>query len=275
MKYLSPLALLTLVFSTTAMSQQGRDFGDLVPDGQFSITQEKTNLLDSEDLTHYIIKGTPGQEEYTYKLNSVRTPKGLLRKKKNFKLEVTRNNGKLERISSVSYNSSDDNKSGNYLAQSSSLDSEGKVTSITTCGEEYGFGWFGGTKKDAGVNCLTVNVEACEYLQEKSIDQELINDFKVCTDILGKFAEHQGKLVSLIQQDHENNIKVLGKLEGKAKSGKNALEVPAKSLKDVGNMIDGLGKAVGQCNFLEERGYLRRGKSQAQTQNQVPAAGKQ
>lgn len=64
-------------------------------------------------------------------------------------------------------------------------------------------------------------------------------------------------MLELGKADHEKNVKVLAKLDGRASGSKNALAVPAKSLKEVGAMAEHLGKATAQCKSLKDKGYLR------------------
>ena len=126
------LVLLTLASLSVSSFAQDRDYGNLVPQDYFSINQSKTSLKNNADISHFQISVTPEKEEFTYKVNDVKTPrKNLFGKKSEFKLNVDRSGGRIERITSVNF-SNGENNTHSQTAQSTSLNADGGVNSRTT-----------------------------------------------------------------------------------------------------------------------------------------------
>src|SRR6476620_10774520 len=144
MKHYKLLALTALI-STVAYAQQGeeRDFGDLLPEQHFVIKNSKTSLKDTADVSNYEIKSSPKKDEFIYKVNGVKTPRGMIfGKRKDFKLTVEKEDGKVARFSSVSF--TDNDKSNDvHNVQTTSVLPSGFVNSHTNCHQEYKRGLFG------------------------------------------------------------------------------------------------------------------------------------
>ena len=243
------------VSTPLVFAQEDKDFGDLVPENHFSITQKKSSLKDSTDISNYEIKVTPQTEEFTYKVNNVRTPRKVF-KKADFKLTVERAEGKVSRITSVVFGSTEDNKGAQTL-QTSVLGVDGKLDSLSNCQQGYKLGWFSIKKDKSELECLTVNKDVCSYIDKKEINDELLDKVKNCSDILGRFTDHQEKLEKLTKDDHRANLKAIEKLNGNLSKIKNFYEMSPKSLEDLSHVVQGYKAASEQCKFLKEKSYLR------------------
>lgn len=258
MKLKNPCFLVALVIaSPLVVAQEEKDFGDLVPENHFSITQKKSSLKDSTDISNYEIKVSPQKEEFIYKVNNVKTPRKLL-KKANSKLTVERTEGKISRISSVVYGSTEDNQ-GAHTIQTTSLGVDGKVNSLSNCQQGYKLGWFSFKKDKSDLECLTVNKDVCSYLEKNEINNELLEKVKNCSDILGRFNDHQEKLENLTKADHRDNLKAMEKINGNLSNIKNFYDMSPKSLDDLSHVVQGYKAASEQCKFLKEKSYIREG----------------
>ena len=256
--------------SPMVLAQEDRDFGDLVPENHFSITQKKSTLKDGADISNFELKSTPQKDEFIYKVNNVRAPRKVFQKASS-KLTVEKTEGKISRISSVAYGSTEDNK-GAHTVQTTSLGVDGKVNSLSNCQQGYKLGWFSYKKDKSDLECLTVNKDVCSYLEKNEINDELLlvkddNDdgaellekVKNCSDILGRFSIHQEKLENLTKTDHRDNLKAMERLNGNLSKIKNFYDMSPKSLDDLSHVVQGYKAASEQCQFLKEKGYIREG----------------
>jgi hypothetical protein len=246
------------VSTPLVFAQEDKDFGDLVPENNFSITQKRSFLKDNTDISNYEVKTSPQKEEFIYKVNSVKAPRKVFQKASS-KLTVERTEGKISRISSVVYGSTEDNK-GAQTIQSSSLGVDGKINSLSNCQQGYKLGWFSFKKEKSDLECLTVNKEVCSYLEKSEINDELLEKVKNCSDILGRFSNHQEKLEELTKDDHRENLKAMEKLNGNLSKINNFYDMSPKSLEDLSHVVQGYKAASEQCNFLKEKSYLRESK---------------
>lgn len=257
MKHYKTIALTALI-STVAYANQGeeRNFGDLLPEDHFQITNSKTTLKDNADISNYEIKSSPKKDEFIYKVNTVKTPRGaIFSKKKDFKLTVERDEGKIERFTSVSFT---DNKEGSsvHSVQSTSVQPNGYLNSHTNCYEEYKTGLFGVKRAKSGFKCVTVSAAVCEYLKKSEIDETMVEKINACSDVLGKLAKHQEHLYDLTKSDHKKDVAAISKLNGKIVDTKNFYELEGKTIKDVSEIVLGYGSALSQCESLREKNYL-------------------
>lgn len=247
--------LFTLTTLTTAAFAQERDYGNLVPEPHFQITQKKTSLLDNADIANYQINVTPKREDFVYKVNGVTTPKKNVfsKKRKDFKLSVDREDGKVTHISSVSF--TDNGGSGVEAIQSSSISPEGYVSSTTHCYDNFNFSIFGKRSKE-GYQCVTLNRDVCEYLEKNEINSALVEQINSCTDVLNKLSEHQVNLLKISFTDQKKDLKVLDKLKNKISKATNFYEVKAQTLADVSKIVSGYGSALSHCAFLKDNDYI-------------------
>lgn len=261
MKHTPKLGLIAVLCSSFAIAQDApRDFGDLVPEPNFVITNEKTTLKDSADITNYEIKVSPEKDEFTYKVNSVRTPRGILKKNK-FGLIVDRVDGKVSRLTSVDFASGHDDTGAQGL-QTVAIGSDGKVDSLSNCFQEYSFGKFDLKKDKSAMKCVTINPEICSYMEDQKLDDMLVMEINNCSDLLGRLADHQGRLEELSKLDHQKNMEsiklkkrgILGKV---AKGPENFYAFKPKTLEQVSNIAQSYGRAVSQCQYLKDKDYLR------------------
>lgn len=256
--YLTLLTLATLVTSA-AYAQQGeeRNFGDLLPEAHFKINHSKTSLLDNSDIKNYQIATTPKKDEFIYKVDTVKSPRtGIFGKRKEFKLDVERAEGKITRFSSVSY--TDNKENGGVTAlQSTSVLPSGYVDSHTTCNENYKITMWGTKKAKSGYKCVTVSAAVCEYLAKNEIDDELVEKINSCADVLGKLSKHQEYLLGLTKAQHKSDLSALKKVNGGSlHDSKNFYEMEGKTLADVSEIVAGYGSALAQCEFLKKQNYL-------------------
>lgn len=252
------LSLMTALFllSTPILAQDAdHDFGDLIPDNHFVVTQKKSSLKDSADITNYQIKVSPQKDEFTYKINSVRTPRKLFKKSSENKVTIERNEGKITRITSIDYSS--DGGSGVQGLTSAAVGTDGKVDSYTHCFQDYKFGLFGLKKDKSDLECVTVNKEVCSYLEKNNIDEALVEKINNCSDLLGKLGEHQENFDAMVSKDQSSNMKAINKLDGRVGSYKNFYDIEPKTLKDVSHLVRAYGSAVDQCAGLKKNNYLR------------------
>lgn len=252
------LIALTALISTTAFAQQGeeRDFGDLLPEDHFSIKHSKTVLKDNADISNYEIKSSPKKDEFVYKVNTVKTPRGkIFGKKKDFKLTVERDEGKIERFTSVSF-SQDEKEPSVHSVQSTSVKPSGYLNSQTNCHEEYKTGLFGIKRAKSGFKCVTVSAPVCEYLKKSEIDELMVEKINQCADVLGKLSKHQEHLADLTKADFKKDIKAISGVNGKITDTKNFFEMEAKTIKDVSEIVLGYGSALSHCESLEKSNYL-------------------
>ncbi len=255
MKKIITLIALSSLPLTLAFAQD-RDYGNLVPEDHFEITQSKTKLKDNADISRFEIAVTPTKEEFSYKVNGVKTPKkNLFGKKSNFKLAVDKNEGKITQITSVSFTDNAD-KGGVHAIQSTSILPSGFVNSNTNCYEDYKLGLFGTKKQDSGFKCVTVNKDVCEYIEKNDINAALVEKINSCSDVLSKFSEHQGNLHKLSKKDQKNDVSAMTKLNGKVSNAQNFYELESKTLKDVAEIVTGYGSAIDHCEFLKENKYF-------------------
>lgn len=257
MKHYLKLIPLTALASALAFAQTAddKDFGNLIPEDHFRVTNAKTSLKDNADISNYQIDVTPKKDTFIYKLNNVKTPRGhIFGKKKDFKLSVERSDGKVSRISSVSF--TDNIKSGVHAVQTSTVQPDGFVNSNTHCFEDYKMGLLGTKKKREGFKCVTVNKAVCDYLSQNKIDSELIDKINSCSDVLSKLSEHQVSLFKLSKQDQKDDLAALTKLNGKLSNTTNFYELEGKTLQSVSEIVLGYGSALSHCQFLKENNYL-------------------
>lgn len=252
---LSLITALVLASASVLAQEADHDFGDLIPDNHFVVTQKKTTLKDSADITNYEIKVSPQKDEFTYKINSIRTPRKLFKKKANFKVTVERNEGKVSRITSVDYASEEGG--GVQGLSSAAVGTDGKVDSFTHCYQSYKFGMFSLKKDKSQLECVTVNKEVCAYLEKNNIDEALVEKINNCSDLLGKLSDHQEKFEAMSEKDQISNMKAITKLDGRVGSFKSFYDIEAKTLKDVSHIVSAYGSAVDQCAGLKKNGYLR------------------
>jgi hypothetical protein len=253
-KYIT-LVTLTL-FTTAAISQSGedRDYGELLPEKHFQIKNSKTSLKDNADISNYKIIVTPKKDEFTYKVNSVRTPRGgVMMKKKDFKLEVEREDGKITRFSSVGFSSEE---GGVHNVQSTSLHTSGFIKSHTNCYEDYKFGLFGIKKQRGGFKCVTVSAPICEYLKKNQIDSVFVEKINACSNVLNKLSAHQKSLHDMSKDEHANDMSALAKINGKLSGARNFYDLESSTLKDVSEIILGYESVLDRCDSLEKKGLL-------------------
>lgn len=256
-KTLTLLTLATLV-SASAFAQQGeeRDFSDLLPEQHFKINHSKTTLLDNADIKNYQISSSPKKDEFIYKVDTVKSPRtGIFGKRKDFKLDVEREEGKVVRFSSSSY--SLEGKEGVTAVQSTKVLPSGYVDSHTSCHENYKMTMWGTKKAKSGYKCVTVSAAVCEYLAKNEVDSEMVEKINTCADVLGKLSKHQEHLLSLTKTQHKADMSALKKVNGgKLSDTKNFYEMEGKTLADVSEIVSGYGSALSQCEFLKEKNYL-------------------
>lgn len=272
------LLVLTVLVTTAAYAQQGeeRDFGDLLPEGHFKINHSKTTLKDNADISNYEIKITPKKDEFTYKVNTAKTPRaGIFGKKKDFKLTVERDEGKITRFSSVSFSDSEASPKVHSVSSTSVLPS-GYVNSHTNCYEEYKSGLFGTKKAKSGFKCVTVTAAVCEYLAKNEIDETLVEKINTCSDVLGKLSKHQEHLYDLSKNDHKKDLAAIAKVnDGKLSDAKNFYELESKTIKEVSEIVLGYGNALAQCEFLKEKNYLEPKPEPTEETDGQPTRGRQ
>ncbi len=248
--------IVLMALTSLPVYAQDKDYGDLVPNGYFSITQGKTTLKDNADISNFEIKVTPKQEEFTYKVNSVKTPrKGLLGKKSLFKLNVEKGEGKIERISSVNF-SNGENGINLQQAQTSSVNEAGSLTSRTFCSDTYKINFLGLKKQSSGFKCVTVNPEVCGYIEKNGIEGEFAGKIKECSDLLGKLNKFQKDLFGISKKDLAKDMSALRKMNGNLSDAKNFYELEASTLNDVADISVGYANAVEQCAFLKQGQYF-------------------
>lgn len=235
---------------------QDRDYGNLVPNDYFSIKNAKTSLKDGADISNFEIKVTPEQEDFIYKVNGIKAPRKILfGKRSNFKLTVDKENGKIERITSVDFTDGE-KKSHSQTAQSTSLGENGFVNSRTVCSEDYQINFLGLKKKESGFKCVTINKNVCDYLVKNSIEAEMSGKIKECSDLLGKLDKFQKELLEISKKDQSKDLKSITKLNGRLAGARNFYELQSSTLNDVADIAKGYSSAVSECNYLAENNYF-------------------
>lgn len=253
--------------SLTSAFAQDRDYGNLVPNDYFSIKNSKTTLKEGADISNFEIKVTPEQEDFVYKVNGIKAPRKILfGKRSNFKLSVDKENGKVERISSVDFNDGEKN-THSQTAQSTSISENGYVNSRTVCSEDYKINFLGLKKKQTGFKCVTVNKNVCDYLVKNNIETEMSAKIKECSDLLGKLDKYQKELLEISKKDQSKDLKSITKLNGRLADAKNFYELQSSTLNDVADIAKGYSNAVSECNYLTENNYF----STAQESNDEPS----
>jgi hypothetical protein len=261
------LVLLTLASLSVSSFARDRDYGNLVPQDYFSINQSKTSLKNNADISHFQISVTPEKEEFTYKVNDVKTPrKNLFGKKSEFKLNVDRSGGRIERISSVNF-SNGENNTHSQTAQSTSLNADGGVDSRTLCSDEFKINIFGLKKKETGFKCVTVNNDVCDYVVKNNIQEEIVGKIKSCSDLLGKLTKFQKDLNDMSKKDQSKDMKALTKLNGRLSDSRNFYEMDPGTLNDVTEIASGYSNAIAQCDYLKENNYF--GESEKKTEDKT------
>ena len=250
------LVLITLASLSVSSFAQDRDYGNLVPEDYFSITQSKTSLKNNTDISNFQISVTPEKEEFTYKVNDVKTPRrGLFGKKSEFKLTVDKSDGKIERITSVNF-SKGENNTQTQTAQSTSINEAGAVNSRTLCADEFKINIFGLKKKETGFKCVTVNNDVCDYVAKNNIQDEIVGKIKSCSDLLGKLAKFQKDLNDMSKKDQSKDMRALTKLNGRLSDSRNFYEMDPGTLNDVTEIASGYSNAIAQCDYLKENNYF-------------------
>lgn len=251
------LFYLTLVVSTAALAQEvERDFGDLIPETHFTITQAKTTLKDNADISNYKIEVTPKREEFTYDVAGVKTPlKKFSYKRHNFKLAVDRENGRVARVSSVGFTDNQGERDV-HSVQSSSITPAGHVDSFTYCYDQYANGPFGIKKDKSGFQCVTVNKEVCAYFEKNEIDEKLVNKISECSEAMGKLAGYQKDLYALTKAGQSKDLQAIKKINGSIGSTKNYNEIDVKTLEGISQTVSGYGSALSYCEYFKEKKYF-------------------
>ena len=254
---MSKFMILILVSSFALAQESERDYGNLVPEHFFKITQKKTSLEDNPEIANYKIVVSPIREEFTYKFEPVRTPKKIpFGKSKDFKLVVDREHGNIKRISSLNFSSGSDGY-GDQTVITASLGNDGFIDSLSSCSQDYYMGRLGIKKDKSNFQCITINRDICDYIEKSKIDNELVQKISNCSEILGKMHSHQDYLREASKTDSKNDISALNKLDGRLKDVKNFYQFSGNSLLDVSDMATGYSKAIKHCNFLKQNNYLR------------------
>ena len=246
---LSSLALMSI-----SIQAQERDFGNLIPGSNFTI-KGKTLVKEDADISNYEIKVTPELEEFTYKPNSIKTPRGVF-KRKNEKLVVKRDGGKVVRINSLNFDG--DGKQGSQNHQAVNLSTEGKVNSLTSCYQKFKSNFLGMKKNDSSVRCITITSDVCDYLKKNDVNAAMLKKINSCNEVLQEFQKHQGYVNKHTKYIAKNNIDELSKLDKKLTSVQNLYEIENDSLTNLSDIVDGYERAIGSCDFLEEEGYLEK-----------------
>jgi hypothetical protein len=246
---------LMTILALTSLPLYAQDYGNLVPQDFFTITNEKSLIKDQADIQNFELKSTPEKEEYIYKVNSIKTPRKGLFKKAQFKLTVDREAGKVSRISSVNF-SNEEKGLNQEMAQSTSLTSDGKVASRTLCSNQFKVNFLGLKKKNDGFKCVTVNAPICDYLSKNKIEDELTSAIKQCSDLLGKLNKFQKDLHGLAKKDYAKDVRALGKMRENLGDAKSFYELENSTLNDVADISVGYSNAIEQCNFLKDSNYL-------------------
>jgi hypothetical protein len=234
-----------------------RDYGNLIPGDHFQINQSRAKLKESADISNFEIKVTPEREEFTYKVNSSKTPRKISGKKASFKLTVEKVGGKVSRITSMDFLNGDTDQKG-QLIQSNLIDESGYVKSSTGCFEDYKTGIFDFKSNKTGQRCITVNTNVCLYLENNKVDKELVNEIKSCSDLLSSLSQHQSKLIEMSREEQKADLKAISKLNSRFIPTKfrNYFELESKTLSDVSEITQGYEKAISQCQHLKTNDYL-------------------
>ena len=250
------ITILTLTTLPLISSAQDRDYGNLVPDDYFSITNAKTSLKDNADITNFQINVTPKKEEFEYKVNNVKTPrKALFGKKSDFKLTVDKEDEKITRLTSVNF-SNGEKKAVSQMSQSTSIANDGSVNSRTFCTDDFKINFLGLKKKESGFKCVTVNKVVCDYIAKNNIEAEITAKIKECSDLLGKLNQFQKDLFEVSKKDMSKDVKALSKVNGRLTDARNFYEIQASTLSEVSDIASGYNQAIEQCGYLKQNGYF-------------------
>jgi len=205
--------------------------------------------------SNYEIKVTPESEEFTYKPNSTKTPRKFL-KRKDEKLVVKRDSGKVVRISSLSYDGN--GKQGSQNHQTVNLNADGKVNSLTNCYQNYKSNFLGMKKNDSAIRCITITNEVCEYFKKNDVNADIIKKINSCNDVLQEFQGHQNYINKHTKYLAKTNIEELGKLDKRLSGVQNLYELENDSLTNLTDIVDGYQRAIGNCDFLEDEDYFEK-----------------
>jgi hypothetical protein len=246
---------LITILALTSLPLYAQDFGNLIPQDYFSITNQITTIKNEADVPNYEVKKSPEKDEYKYKPISIKTPRKGSLKKAEFKLTVDREAGKVSRITSVNF-SNEEKGMNQEMAQSTSLDANGIVTSRTFCSNDFKINFLGFKKRNDGFKCVTVNPSICDYLTKNKIEEELAGKIKECSDLLGKLNKYQKDLHNFAKKDHAKDVRALGRINENLGNAKSFYELESSTLNDVADISVGYSSAIEQCNFLKTSNYL-------------------
>jgi hypothetical protein len=255
-KYLS---LLLIVTSLTVNAQDDVDYSFLITDADyFEIGQKKTKLTDSADIQNYKIEVTPKKEEYTYLVDGIKTPRaGLFGKKKNFKLVVDREQGKITRVTSRNFVTSDKSDKDEHELTSATVLPNGRVKSFTKCDQSFKNGFLKIMSNKDEATCVTVNDDACLYLdQNKEIDDLTVEASK-CAATMKSLADHQVQLKKLLKKDAEADMDAIKKLDNLGNFQK-YFDIETSTIKGISLTYTSFSKARKQCDTLIKYGHLNK-----------------
>jgi hypothetical protein len=253
-------ALILALAAAAAMAQTERDYGNLLPVDHFSIKNSRVDMVDARKRGHDIIhsrQDTNG-DEFIYKTKEVQTPKqnNPLRPTLPFKLNVERQDGKISRISSVSFTGNKESKDGEHMVQTASILPSGAVHPQTNCYETFRRGFMKVKENKDGFHCVTVNRDVCNYINKSNIDTALVTEINNCSAILTQLDKHQKALHDLSKDDFKKDLEAINKINGRLRSTDNFYEIDSKTLKNVSHLVTGYESAIGQCAFMEEEEYF-------------------
>lgn len=240
-----------------AQDQAPQDFGSLVNENHFSIPFKSRSSL-KIDSTNYTIKQDDHREEFSFNLNGVKTPRKVpFGPHSQFKLQVDRNKDQLvERITSRSYiNDPVNSQKGKQTSQSTSIDENGFVNSHTVCRESYKFNFLGMKSKKSGYLCVTVSPVICKFIKDNKIDEAMVAEFKECNTTFSNLAKFQEGIKKEAPKTADKDISTIRNVAGGGDFRK-FYELEATTLSNLGEMIDGYGEAIEQCNKLTDSGYF-------------------
>lgn len=160
-------------------------------------------------------------------------------------LKIDHEDKAISRITHRSYEKQKDgdddvSKSENLITYS--LNKEGKPTSITDCSKENTIMYVGKTMR-----CVTINKGLCDYLKTPSVSTLLISEIKACTDTIERVKKHQLEMARLTQNDYENDIGAISKMNGRLSKEKSIFNIDVDSVSSLSHISNATGEAMIHC----------------------------
>jgi|GEM_PF-4463807 len=261
-KYTFLVCLATLSSSLVFAQVEERNYGEVLGLDHFDVTNSKSKLRESADITNYQIETSPEKDTFTYKVNTEKTPRArIFGKSKESVLVVNREKSKITNIASVGYLDAGDGKGEQFLERIV-IDSDGSLRSHTSCMNHYKTNFFG-TQKNLAVgdkgtpsDCVTISPVVCDYLEQNKINKELNGKINECASLLSSVAEHQKKLSGLVKKEQKESLKVLSKLRKDKIKLRSFYDLEAETVQDVSDVMNGYAKAIVQCQTLKQKGFF-------------------